>query len=178
VAQGGDLVLAAPSRPAVPLTAEVLHSGRRGVARGGNCGHGEAAGTAGRDGKLCSVAWTAGRGGNCGRGEGTAGAMGSCARRHGLRGGPGTAGAGMGLRARWRGECGRRNYRTAGRLCSAAEIAGRLHAGLGAMVEHGLWTPTVLTYRVVEIAVSVHRMKLSITFSLDARLLRLSGVWL
>jgi hypothetical protein len=133
--------------------AKTFHSRVRGVARGGNCGRGEAAWTAGRgvncgrgEGtagtmgscarrRLCSAAWTAGRGGNCGRFEGTAGAMGSCARRRGLRGGAKTAGAGRGLRARWRGECGRRNCGTAGRLCSAAEIAGRLPTGRGAMAE-------------------------------------------
>jgi hypothetical protein len=71
----------------------------------------------------------------CGRGEGTAGAMGGCARRRGLWGGAGTAGAGRGMRARWHGDCGRRNCGTAGRLCSAAGIAGRLPAGRGAMAE-------------------------------------------
>jgi hypothetical protein len=91
----------------------------------------------------------------CERGEGTAGAMGGCAQRHGLRGGARTAGAGRGMRARWRGECGRRNCGTAGRLCSAAGIVGRLPTGRGAMAERSVCTPTVLTYRVVEIAAHV-----------------------
>jgi hypothetical protein len=140
---------------AAPFRAQRRCTGRELWARGG--------------GGDCRTGWEVVLGGGCARrrglrgGAGTAGAGrglqaqweavlgGDRARRRGLRGGPGTEGAGRGLRPQWRGECGRRNCGTAGRLCSAAEIAGRLHAGLGAMAERGLCTPTVLTYRVVEI---------------------------
>jgi hypothetical protein len=117
----------------------------------------------------------------CGRGEGTAGAMGGCARRRGLWGGAGTAGAGRVLWARWwgwlggvdgggggelrarGGECGRDGTVNAGGGIAGLRGGCARRRGLrggclrggarwqNAMAERSVWTPTVLTYRVVEI---------------------------